>query len=142
MSTDLQEAPSGTLGTLAAEFVEQHKRLADAESEVKAIKARLDQIEPQLLEEMGGNGVQSMNTNGRTLYIRTDRFVNKAPEVSQIDVCAALVAQGLGHMVGTTFNAAKLKSQVVEWLNEGQELPADLAGMLKVTEATRVICRK
>lgn len=139
--TETQTVP-GELGRLAAEYVEQSKRLADVEGEEKSIKQRLAEIEPLLMEEMGGAGIQNIRCCGRLLYLRTDRFVNKAPDASQDQVCAALRSQGLGHLVGETYNAAGLKSQVLEWIKEGGEVPEGLAGLLKVTEVARVVCRK
>lgn len=150
MNTELEEVdqeqgdPTASSGMrpLLAEFVALEKRRRDAEGEAEELKAKIQKIEPLLMEEMAMCGMTNARCDGLTVFIKTDQFVSKKAEFTTEEVCQQLRNHGLDYMVGENYSAATLKSKVVEWLKEGHAVPEKLAEMLNVGKVTKLATRK
>lgn len=129
-----------------------------AEAALKELKRRYDQTSRDLVEHMVDDGVDCMTCNGRTLYMRTDRFVSKAENVTTEQVCDALESLGYGDLVKPSYSASSLAALVRDLLrnqeqeDEGAKLrplderlqevtPAALLPLVKVCEVTKVVTR-
>lgn len=138
-----QEPPTTpTLRQLLTEFVALEHRRRDCDGELETVKAKIAEIEPLLREEMAICGLQNARCDGLTIFVKTDRYVSKKGEFSTEQICEVLRVHGLDYMIGEAYSAASLKAKVLEWLAEGQEVPAKLAEMLNVGEAVRLSTRK
>lgn len=129
-----------SLGELAKKYenlILEKKRSSDAE---KSLGVQISQIERELLEEMGLNGMQSLKTeSGTVLYRRTDRIVSKAGGVSTEDLCHELAQYAqTKDLVCPRYNANSLSSRWKEIVESDESIPQRLAAMLKIVEIDRV----
>jgi hypothetical protein len=129
-----------TLGELAAEFERltlSKKRISVQESE---LNVSIDEVQSQLLELMGENGLQNLKTEaGMTLYRRTDKY----PGVAEGYTKEQLI-QELGRhpqtmdLVSPNYNANSLRSRLKEIEDNGELLPEELERMIKIIEKDKI----
>ena len=129
-----------SLGELAKKYenlILEKKRNSDAE---KSLGVQISQLERDLLEEMGLNGLQTLKTeSGTVLYRRTDRIVSKADGVSTDDLCHELAQyEQTKDLVCPRYNANSLSSRWKEMVESEEPIPPRLAAMLKIIEIDRV----
>ena len=98
------------------EFVALEKRKRDLDSELKAIAARLDDLEQALVPQFLNDGVASMKVDGRTVYLAQDIYAG--PLNDRSEVIAALKASELGQYVSENYNPQSLKAFVREVAEE------------------------
>lgn len=126
--------PADTL-TLAARYSDLCDRCRDAEGEVDAVKEQMRAIEPVLLERMQESGTQNVRAGRNTLYVKQTFFVSKRSDVETLAIVERLRTHGLGYLVSEGYNAASLKGKLREMLDDGQEVPTDLAALLNIGTA-------
>jgi hypothetical protein len=79
------------------------------------------------------------------VHQRTDFWCNKKADkegVTTQDVCDALEECGLGDMVSDGYSAASVKARVKEWVENGVEIPAQLAKVLRWGSETKLVSTK
>lgn len=123
-------------------FVRLEQLRRRLEETLDAVKARIEPLKNEVYEHFAETGVQNARCDGLTVYLKTTRFVSKRKEYTMEQVCECLRAHGFGYLVSDGYNAAALKSAIVEKLVEGVELPEPLKGMLNIGETTEVATRK
>lgn len=129
-----------SLTDLQNDFIALTREKKRRESELSEINDKLTALSDLLCEQMAAQGVQNVKmTDGSTLYIRTDRYVNKRSGVSQQQVCDVLERLDLGYMVSLGYNAASLKSKVKEMQEQEEAIPEELSTLLNIGEMRRVV---
>jgi hypothetical protein len=100
------------------EFVALEKRKRDLDSELKAIGARLDDLEQALVPQFLADGVASMKVDGRTVYIAQD--IHASPVNDRAEVISALKSSELGQYVSENYNTQSLRAFVREVAEEAR----------------------
>lgn len=130
---------------LLEEYVMLQKRLRDVTGELDTIKDKLSKIEPKLLEEFGLAGIQNVNCDGLTVFVKRERYVNKKSEADGI-TSSLLVERlrecGLEDLCFESYSASALKARVLAIIDDGGDLPDALAECINISEATKLGTRK
>lgn len=134
---------------------EKARRLAEIDerrSELKDELSRLDKergpIEAELLEQMAETGISKIRIDGRTIYLYSqtwasvERGEEEPNEEAYARACKALAEAGLADMVETRFNTHRLSAFVRELAKNGESIPAQFEGAIKVTDRYSVRSRK
>ncbi|MDP2620565.1 MAG: hypothetical protein Q8P46_10380 [Hyphomicrobiales bacterium] len=98
------------------EFVALEHRKRELDSEIKAIAARLDDLEQVLVPQFLEDGIQSMRIDGRVVYVAQDIY--PSPASDRAAVVEALKQSELGQYVSENFNTQSLKAFVREVTEE------------------------
>lgn len=94
------------------EFVCLENRKRDLDSELKATKQKLDDLEQVLVPQFIDDGVQRMTVDNRTVSLAQDIYASPVGE--RADVVAALKASELGQYVAENYNTNSLTAFVRE----------------------------
>ena len=98
------------------EFVCLENRKRDLDSELKATKQRLDDLEQVLVPQFIEDGVQRMTVDNRTISLSQDIYAS--PENDREDVVTALKQSELGQYVAENYNTNSLTAFVREVARE------------------------
>ena len=98
------------------EFVGLENRKKELDSELKAIAARLDDLEQSRVPQFREDGVQSMRIDGRVVYVAQDIY--PSPVSDRAAVVDALKKSELGQSVSENFNSQSLRAFVREVAEE------------------------
>jgi len=126
---------------LADELSELRDRKKALDDELKAVNARITEVEEQLASKMVEEEIQSFQRSGKTFYVTTKVFASAVPE-RKAELFAWLKEHGFGDMVTETVNANTLSAWVREQLEESESLPEGLEELVNVYEKTTVGIRK
>lgn len=102
--------------TQLKEFVALHERKRELDAELKKVSKQLDDLEEILVPQFITDGVQSMNVDGRTVYIQKEVYAG--PLNGRDEVIEALKSSDLGQYVAENYNAQSLKAYVREIAKE------------------------
>lgn len=110
-------------------------------------KKEAENVGKLLLEDFVTNGMDRITIDGLTIHTRTDRYVNKVSELTQIQICEILKKHGLSYLVSEGYNAQKLKSWVLDKLDDKENggmdaIPEEIRAALKIGEIPRVVAVK
>jgi len=94
------------------EFVCLENRKRDLDAELKAAKARLDELEEALVPQFIEDGVQSMKVDGRTVSLAQEIYAS--PLDGRDRVVEALKASELAQYVSENYNTNSLSAFVRE----------------------------
>jgi hypothetical protein len=129
------------------EFVALEKKKAELNREIKQTQKALDALDTLLTQQLLDDGVQSVNVDGRTVYLRRDLYAS-ALDGDRAAVVQALKDSGLSQYVSEQYNTNSLSAYVREVVREAEErarvdggvledpataIPNALAATLKVT---------
>ena len=98
------------------EFVCLEARKRELDSELKAIAARLDDLEQALLPQFLSDGIASMKVDGLTVYIAQD--IQASPANDRTEVIGALKESELGQYIFENYNTQSLRAFVREMAEE------------------------
>lgn len=98
------------------EFVALEKRKKEIDGELKAIAARLDDLEQALVPQFLTDGVNSMKIDSRLVYLAQDIYAS--PVNDRSEVIAALKKSELGQYISENYNSQSLKAYVREVAEE------------------------
>ena len=133
---------SDTMFTLADRLKGLREQKKQAEQQVKALNAAIDEVDFQLSELMTQTETQSFSRAGTLFYLTTTTRASAAAERKD-DLFGALREQGFGDLVYETVNANSLSAFVREQKAENEDiLPDWLSGLVNVYEKTGVGVRK
>lgn len=131
---------------LLKEFVRLTAQKRDAEAQLKDLKARLDELEPQVSDGFIDDGVQSVNIDGYTVYLNRKLFAGPkdGDKTAMIEALSGL-DEDWSFLVQDTVNHNQLQARVRECELDDQGmpiLPPELAETMTVYEQFRVGARK
>lgn len=114
------------------------------EGEAKRIAKDIERAQTVLLDEFAKDGVQHVNLDARTVYVRRQLWASA--KGLQPDLCAAMKELGLSVMVKETVNSMTLSGWVRE-LEQSPEtampiLPESLIDIVKVSEVFTLQVKK
>lgn len=122
------------------ELENERSKLDDA---LKAVKAKLDELEPAVLDYFQRQGLDRVSLDGRTLYLRRDVYAGRAEGVDSEAACAALEAAGFGEFVKRGVVTQSLSAFLREREKDGEPaVPPSLAGIIVANEVFRVGSRR
>jgi hypothetical protein len=98
------------------EFVCLETRKRELDSELKAIVARIDDLEQALVPQFLSDGIASMKVDGRTVYIAQD--MQASPASDRAEVIRALKESELGQYIAENYNTQSLRAFVREVAEE------------------------
>lgn len=118
------------------------RRLASLKRQYRAhtadatdLKKEIGPLEKECLEMLGAEGCQRIDVDGTLLYIRRDVFPERPDGVSTQDVAQALIDAGHPELVQRmTYNSNTIRSWMSEYDRDGDPLPPELEGKLRVGE--------
>jgi hypothetical protein len=139
------------------EYVCLETRKRELDSELKAIGARIDDLEQALVPQFLSDGIASMKVDGRTVYIAHD--IQASPANDRTEVIDALKQSELGQYVSENYNPQSLRAFVREMAEEvrlrceqkdrlfteedvREALPAPLCDALKISFVHSLRSRK
>lgn len=120
--------------TLISEYVRLTERKRALEEQLKDAKARLDEMEPRIVEQFQSDSVQSMSVDGYTVYLNR-KLLAGAKDGDKPAMIAALKAVGdesWSFLVEDNVNYQRLNARV-------RECPQDESGMPILPEALRAV---
>jgi hypothetical protein len=138
------------LGTLAR-FVDLDTKIKEMDAELKELKRERETLEDPLVEGLIEAGIQNMNVNGKTVYIRTQLWasakdiVDDSGEVVAKDWTSALEAvrsTGHGDLVETRINSQRLSALVRELDETEDGIPEILRDNLNISEQIKLVVRR
>lgn len=124
--------------------LEDRKRELDEET--KAVKAQIEEVDAQILDEMAETGVESVRGHGYTFYVRRDlRASHNGDKSAMIEALRSEVPE----LVQETVNANSLTAWARELVAEidadaepETALPESLRDLIKIAEIYKVGVRK
>lgn len=132
------------------EKLRRYRELRDAaaasEAEAKALKDEATLLEAELVEAFSEAGTQSVNIDGKTIYLHRSTFAQRKPGVTAEDVKEALRASGASDLVTETVNAQTLSAWVRELVEAAEDgrgpgLPEPAEAVLELGERFAVRIR-
>jgi hypothetical protein len=131
---------------LCGEFAKAELRERELEESLKSVARRKAAVKTLLLKHMqGAGGVQSLTTQGLTIYLHRQLWAKlkeiepgSAGDAAKTRANAALRAAGLDHLVYETFNSnsvsAYMRNELPKDANDMPALPPELAQAFEVAE--------
>ena len=122
--------------TKEQELIALHDRIAEANDNLDMLKARRAELVEQILDAWGEAGLDRVHVNGRTVYLRTDRYAKVEDKQAAIKLLK-LSSLGRG-IVQETYNSNTLSALVRELLDERGGLPVTWEGVISYSEKSDV----
>lgn len=130
-----------TVFELADRLRELRDRKAELEEQLKVLNAEIEETDRKLAEAMVNEELQNFVRGDRLFYLRTETYVSAKADRRQ-ELIAWLKQHGMGDLVQETVHPRTLSAAVKELLEDEDELPGDLAGLVNVYEKVTVGLRK
>ncbi|QDT41108.1 hypothetical protein Pan241w_11670 [Gimesia alba] len=119
----------------------------DLEEALKLCKSQTEKLGGELLEDMAESGTTSINADGLNIHQKKIFYVSKRADkdgATNEAVCEALKSSGMDFLVknADSYSAASLKAHIKELMNEGKEVPSQVAGLLNIGEKVTLTSTK
>ena len=121
------------------EFLRLRDEAAELTAQASQKRAAAAELEKELSEQFAASGVQNINCDGSTCYLRIERYANARKEHRQ-QLVAWARNNGFDDMV--VLQASSFKSWCREYIGENGELPEEIAGMVDLHENVKLGVRK
>jgi aryl carrier-like protein len=123
------------------EFARLALRKRELEAELREVQDQMARLEAELVEEFVAAGLQHVRVGGLVVYLTQEVYA--APVNGDHERLAeALARLGLDDLVATRVDHVRLSAWVRELRRQGEEIPAELAELIKVSEVVRLRTRK
>lgn len=122
----IDDTPHGRL----RRFLYLSTRKKTLEAETKAVKAELSDLNRELQDTWGEDGVSRVTLDGITAYLYPVSHVEKVGDATPADIRDALHRSGLGYMLEPNYSAPALKAYLKELDSAGREVPTPLAAVV------------
>ena len=127
---------------LADQYINQDQHVKELDEELKVAKAAREEIMTALAEAMADEELQSLNKNGKTLYLSETVSVT-VPAENKDALITALTKQGYGDLIRPNVSAQTLTALVKELSGESDVyVPEWLEGIVNLYRAPKVNIRK
>jgi hypothetical protein len=120
-------------------YAELDEKRLNLMREVDSLRKAQAAMEPLILEDMSVSGMESTKVNGRTIYIQRQIWAKYSSAEEAVE---ALKEAGLGDLVKEKFNANQLAALLREMDAQGEEPPAQFAGVIEPNEVFHIRTRK
>ena len=120
------------------EYVDLHQRKNELELEEKEVKARLEVLEAEVLEQFMELGVSQMKipNGGPTVYLQGETFASLISDKARAH--EVMERHDLGYMIKPNVNAQTLRSWVIEQDRNQTEIDQEVLEVLNISKRTRV----
>lgn len=122
---------------LAREYAGLVRQKRALKTDLDAIGERIEEIEKMLLEQFGADGIDKITIAGMNLSPRRELWAATI-DGQYDDACDALISTGYGELVQRRFNAQSLSGVVRELDREGQPVPPEWDGLIRVSEVFKI----
>ena len=123
-------------------LVELSERKAELEKQLDEIKKQIASVQGDVLDYMQDNGMQSVNLDGHTVYLRRDIY---AKTVESEDALQLARDHGYGDAVRTLINAQTASSivrEIIKPLAPDEPVPEWVIGAFSWTDkVTPTVCK-
>lgn len=123
------------------EYVRLRTEADNLKTRLEVVEQHRKELEPAILEWFASSGVNRINVDGVTVYVRRELWAS-AKDGDKVQAAAALKASGMEDYVSPTFNVQQVSAYFRELDREGVEPPPELAAAFKVTETFKLAARK
>ena len=128
-------------------YVDLIKKKTLLEEQLRDVKARLDDLEPQIAESFQKEGIQSTNVDGYTVYLNRQLWAGAANGDKEAMFAALKIYpdESWSFLVRDNVNSQQLSARVRECdldANGMPILPDELKQVIKVSEVFRIGARK
>ena len=118
--------------TLERQLIDLHDQIAAEEDKLKALKAERQRVADEIIEKWQGMGLNRVGVDGRTVYLRTDRYAQVADKEAALRLLKrSPLARGV---VQEAYNSNTLSALVRNLLDERGALPDTWQGVIGVAE--------
>jgi hypothetical protein len=103
-------------------YIECKRLIKDLEQELKELKKDASTVEAELLQQFMDDGVQSVKTDsGKTVYLMSQLWAGKDPEVSDEQFLTSMKENGLEDLIQEKVNtqtlSAVMREQAGDYIN-------------------------
>lgn len=131
----------GLVDKTLKEFVELETERRELKDRLKKVKAKQSKLEEELLEKFQESGVQSLNIDGLTVYLRRQLWAYP-PSENKEEFYQILKDTGYGDFVRETVNTHSLSALFREAEdNEFSEIPTEIREKVNLSEKFSVRTR-
>ena len=117
---------------LEKQLIDLHDQIAAEEDKLKALKAERARVADQIIEAWQTAGLNKVKVDGRTVYLRTDRYAQVADKDAALRLLKrSPLARGV---VQEAYNSNTLSALVRNLLDERGALPDTWQGVIGVAE--------
>lgn len=123
------------------EFHALDARRRELDDELVSIRAKMQDLEPLVLNYFQRHGIDRIAIDGITLGVRCDVYAGRHPNAAPEDAIEAVRAAGLPEYAVETLAVQKLTAYIRELRREGKPLPPEFEGKIRVSEVWKISCR-
>jgi hypothetical protein len=123
------------------EFARLALRKRELEAELREVQDQMARLEAELIEEFVATGLQYARVGNLVVYLTQEVYASPA-NGDHDRLAEALAKLGLDDLVTSRVDHARLSAWVREMRREGEEIPAELAELIKISEVVRLRTRK
>lgn len=129
--------------TSVREYVRLTKLKRAIEENIKAVNRELAICESAIVADFAANGIQSVNCDGMTVYVKRERYVNKLPNdmITMEGLAERLRENGFSYLVAPSYAPSTLKKVLLDMIDDGQTIPEPIMECIEITEATKLVAR-
>jgi hypothetical protein len=128
---------------ILSEFLDLDEEKRTLEARLKQVKARLEELEPQVVREFEAEGVSKITVRGRTVYLQRELSPKLGEGFTTEDAVEALKSGGFSDLVKESYNYQTIKAFFKERESQGEEpIPDELQGVFTFNEIYRARTRK
>ena len=124
---------------LVKRFIELKDQIDEAEASLKSLREEKDRLEAQLVDHYVDNGLQSVNMDGRLVYL-TNTVYAELPQGTEAAI-RVLQASDYRDLVKPNVNRQSLSALVRE-LKEQGTIPESFEGVIQAGERPGIRVRK
>ena len=132
--------------TLLKPYVALHKLRTDLETKLADVKTRMKDLEPALTDSFTGEGLQSVNCNGYTVYLHRQLWAGHAGDKDALMAeLKAMTDESWSFLVKDNINSNSFSARVRELERNEDDmpiLPDNLKSLIKVSEVFKIGMRK
>ncbi len=121
------------------ELLRLDAEIAELSEAADRARAARSVVEKRLVEQFATSGVQSLNVDGRSVYLRVEQYANAKPEFRG-ELVAWARDNDLEEMI--VVQPQRFKSWCKERLDSPEGLPAEIADKVNVFQAAAIRSRK
>ena len=132
---------TATVFELADRLLDLRERKEKLSEQLKALNAEIEEVDRQLSELMLAEEIQSFVRSGRMFYLRTETYASAVSD-RKAELIEWLKEHGLGDIVQETVHSRTLSATIKELMEESDELPDGLEGLINIHEKTTVGLRR